>query len=108
LRQDTDKFVEHGAEIIALGPDNQKAFVRHWETEQLPYIGLADRHSAVADKYYQEVNIFKLGRMPAQFIVDKEGTIRYFHYGDSMSDIPQNQELLNVLDDINSFSSTSE
>jgi len=54
----------------------------------------------VADRYYQEVNLFKLGRMPALFVIDGQGLVRYSHYGDSMSDIPANQDVLAVIDQI--------
>lgn len=94
LRQDYQEFTELGAEIITLGPDGPRAFKRYWEENDIPYIGLADIKSKVADLYYQEVNLFKLGRMPAVFIIDKEGIIRYTHYGNSMSDIPENSEIL--------------
>jgi peroxiredoxin Q/BCP len=39
--------------------------------------------------------------MPAQVIVDKQGMVRYAHYGRSMSDIPDNRELLDFLDQLN-------
>jgi len=39
--------------------------------------------------------------MPAVLVVDKAGQIRYQHYGESMSDIPLNQEILNLLDELN-------
>jgi peroxiredoxin Q/BCP len=39
--------------------------------------------------------------MPAQVVVDKKGTARFVHYGDSMSDIPENRELLALLDALN-------
>ena len=42
--------------------------------------------------------MLKLGRMPAIFVIDREGIIRYGHYGDSMSDIPSNEEILGVID----------
>lgn len=64
----------------------------------MPFIGCADIKSKVADTYYQEVNLFKLGRMPAVFVIDRSGMILYSHYGDAMSDIPANEELLKVLD----------
>lgn len=85
-------------EIIAIGPDGPKSFQRYWQENDLPLIGCADIHSKVADQYYQEVNLFKLGRMPALFVIDPEGRIRYSHYGDSVSDIPSNQEVLQVID----------
>jgi peroxiredoxin Q/BCP len=39
--------------------------------------------------------------MPAQVIIDLHGVVRYVHYGHSMSDIPPNQELLALLDELN-------
>jgi len=97
LRQDYSEFQERGIEIIALGPDGPNAFRKYWQEEQLPFIGCPDIKSQVADRYYQEVNLLKLGRMPAVFVIDKEGQIRYAHYGDSMADIPPTSELLNVI-----------
>ncbi len=39
--------------------------------------------------------------MPAQVIIDKNGMVRYVHYGNEMSDIPDNAELLALLDEMN-------
>jgi len=39
-----------------------------------------------------------MDRMPAQVIVDRESIARYVHYGHGMSDIPDNRELLALLD----------
>jgi peroxiredoxin Q/BCP len=58
----------------------------------------------VALRYKQEVNLFKLGRMPLVTVVDADGLIRYAHYGASMSDIPSNAELLDVIDRLNAAS----
>ena len=51
--------------------------------------------------YGQEVNLFKLGRMPAQVVIDKAGVARYVHYGHDMTDIPANEEILSLADEIN-------
>jgi peroxiredoxin Q/BCP len=51
--------------------------------------------------YGQEVNLFKLGRMPAQVLIDRQGVARYAHYGHGMDDIPPNAELLALLDELN-------
>ncbi len=101
LRQDYDKFVALDAEIIAIGPDGPNAFKRFWQENDIPYIGLADIKSRVADKYYQEVNLLRMGRMPAIFVIDKNGVIQYAHYGSSMSDIPPNEEILEVITTLN-------
>jgi hypothetical protein len=55
----------------------------------------------VADLYGQEWNLFKLGRVPALLVIDKKGRIRYQHYSSSMSDIPENELVLGLLDKIN-------
>jgi peroxiredoxin Q/BCP len=102
LRLDCGEFVGRGAEIIALGPDGPNAFRRYWEEEHLSFIGCPDLKSKVAGQYHQEVNMLKLGRMPAIFVIDREGVIRYGHYGDSMSDIPSNEEILGVIDRLSS------
>ncbi len=89
---------------MAVGPDGAKAFAVYWESERLPFIGLPDPKHKVALQYRQEVNLFKLGRMPLVTIIDPKGMIRYVHYGDSMSDIPDNKTLLDVIDEINKAS----
>lgn len=87
--------------ILAIGPDGLKSFVRYWENERLPFIGLPDPKHVVAKLYGQEVNLFKLGRVPALLLIDKKGQVRYQHYSDSMSDIPENSLIFAILDQIN-------
>ena len=101
LRQDYDQFVARDAEVVVVGPESKEAFAAYWADEKLPFVGLPDPEHTVLKRYGQEVNLFKLGRMPAQVIVDKSGQARYVHYGHSMSDIPPNAELLGLLDKIN-------
>jgi peroxiredoxin len=101
LRQDYDEFRRRDAEVVAVGPDGPRAFLRYWADEQLPFAGCPDPKHEVADLYGQKVNWLKLGRMPALVIVDKAGQIRYSHYGQSMQDIPANVEVLAALDHLN-------
>ena len=97
LRQEYDRFVESGAEVIIVGPEKPEAFQAYWQEHSLPYIGLPDPKHTVLKLYGQEVKIFKFGRMPAQVIIDKQGTVRFVHYGHSMQDIPENEEVLALL-----------
>jgi peroxiredoxin Q/BCP len=101
LRDDLTAFTARDAVIISIGPDGPKAFSRYWASERLPFIGLPDPLHKVADLYGQEWNLFKLGRVPALLVLDKKGKIRYQHYSSSMSDIPENKLVLDVLDNIN-------
>lgn len=100
LRQDYQEFVKRDTQVIVVGPEDAKAFSAYWSKNQLPFVGLPDPKASVLKLYGQEVNLFKLGRMPAQVIVDKEGRARYVHYGHDMTDIPSNTELLELLDDL--------
>jgi len=102
LRRDYDKFVILDTEIIVLGPENAAEFRKYWEKEKLPFIGLPDPELRVLKRFGQEVNIFKLGRMPAQLIIDKNGMARYVHYGHSMMDIPKNTEILSIIANLDS------
>ncbi len=89
---------------MAVGPDSATAFRAYWSTQKIPFVGLPDPGHVVANRYKQEVNLFKLGRMPLVTVLDAHGMIRFAHYGASMSDIPANQELLDVIDQLNSAS----
>lgn len=101
MRQDMKLFEDRRTSIVVLGPDDAKAFEAYWEKNDLPFIGLPDPRASILKLYGQEVNLFKLGRMPAQVMIDKSGRARYVHYGHSMSDIPSNEELFSLLDEIN-------
>jgi peroxiredoxin len=101
LRRDYQKFVKRDAEIIAIGPEDAKSFAAWWHREHMPFAGIADPEHTVARMYGQQVKLLKFGRMPALVVVDRQGRIRYRHYGESMSDIPSDEEILSLLDDLN-------
>ncbi len=102
LRQDHHEFVRRGVQILVLGAEDASAFAAYWQRNDLPFIGLPDPQHAVLKLFGQEVNLFKLGRMPAQVVVDRQGIARYVHYGHSMEDIPANAEILEILDSLES------
>jgi peroxiredoxin len=101
LRLDDQQFINRQTAIIVIGPEDASAFSMYWQQNELPFIGLPDPRASVLKLYGQEVNLFKLGRMPAQVIVDRTGMARFVHYGHSMSDIPENEEVFSLLDQIN-------
>ena len=104
LRDGYPEFTSRNAEIIAVGPNSPAAFEQYWERERIPFTGLPDPGHRVAKQYKQEVNVFKWGRMPLNCVVDRKGYIRFAHYGASMRDIPSNEELLRVIDELNASS----
>lgn len=97
LRRDYQQFVKLDTEIIVAGPEKAQSFREYWAKEDLPFIGLPDPEHHVLKLYGQEVKLFKLGRLPAQMLIDKSGKVRFVHYGHSMSDIPSKQEIISLL-----------
>ena len=100
LRQDFAAFEQRDAVIIVVGPEDGESFARYFSENSLPFIGLPDPQHRVLKLYGQEVSLFKLGRMPAQVIIDRDGRVRFVHYGHSMADIPKNAEILALLDEL--------
>jgi peroxiredoxin len=101
LRQDYREFVDRDTEIIAIGPEDKKSFAQWWKENDMPFIGIGDPQHLIADLYGQQTKLMKLGRMPAMLIVDKSGNIRFKHLGKYMSDIPENQRVLAIIDALN-------
>jgi peroxiredoxin Q/BCP len=101
LRQDHAQFQAQDAVIVVVGPEDAQSFTRYFREQDLPFTGIPDPDHRVLKLYGQEVNLFKLGSMPAQVMIDRQGTVRYVHYGHAMSDIPENAELLALLADMN-------
>jgi peroxiredoxin Q/BCP len=101
LRQDYNKFTAQETEIVVIGPEDANAFSEYWRENDLPFIGLPDPQHTVLKRYGQQINLFKFGRMPAQVVVDKNGIARFVHYGHDMSDIPANEEILDLLKTMN-------
>ena len=101
LRQDYDKFQDEDTVILVVGQEDAKAFVKYWRENDLPFIGIPDPKHSVLKLYGQEIKLFKFGRMPAMVIIDKQGVVRFVHYGHSMSDIPKNADILTTLKMLN-------
>jgi len=98
LRQNYTRYRALDTEILVIGPEGADAFRQYWTENDLPFIGLPDPQHRVLKLYGQEVKLFKFGRMPAQMLIDKGGTLRYVHYGHSMEDIPDNEEMLGLIE----------
>lgn len=97
LRQDSDQLAKLDVEILVVGPETPNKFKNYWVKESLPFIGLPDPDHSVMKLYGQEVKIFKLGRMPAQMLIDKTGILKFVYYGHSMADIPDISDIESAL-----------
>ena len=101
MRQDYQKFVERNAEIITAGPEDASAFTKWWHEHQMPFIGIPDPKHDIAKLYNQQFKLLRGGRLPTLAVIDKEGKIRLMHYADLPSDIPPDEEVLSLLDNLN-------
>jgi peroxiredoxin len=100
LRQDYQQFKDRGCAVFAIGPDLPDKMAQHWEKEQIPFPGIPDPDKTLLDSLGQEFKLLKFGRMPAVIIIGSDGEIHHAHYGNNASDIPDNDEILSILDDI--------
>ena len=97
LRREYSKFKEAGIEIIVVGPDDLEAFAKHFNTYDLPYVGIPDPEHRLLDLYGQRTKLVRGGRMPAQVLLDSAGIVQLAHYGGSMRDIPSPNEILELV-----------
>ena len=100
LHQDFNKFLEKDTIILVVGPEKRINFEKYFEENGFEFYGIPDETQKVLKLFNQEVNLFKLGRMPAQMLIDKEGILKYVHFGHSMKDIPSNQEIFDSIDNM--------
>lgn len=98
LHQAREAYASRDTQILVAGPDSREAFRKLWEQEGYGFIGIPDAKASILKLYGQEIQLFRLGRMPAQVLVDRQGIARYVYYGHSMSDIPLDEEVLSAID----------
>jgi peroxiredoxin Q/BCP len=101
LRQDYQEFIDRDAEVIVVGTEKAKSFSDYWGSEKIPFIGIPDPAHTIAKLFRPEINTQEIDCIPALIVIDKDGKIRYTHYGTSMSEIPSNEDILSLLDDLN-------
>jgi peroxiredoxin len=98
MRDDYAKYTALGAEIIAVARHSQREVDDYWATQNIPFLAAVDPEGTIGARYGQSWKLIKLGLMPSLFVIRKDGTIAYSHYGQGMSDIPSDAEVLKVLE----------
>jgi peroxiredoxin len=101
LRQDYREFVARNAEVLIVSPEDAPEVAGFWREQKMPMPGLVDPGHEVANRYGQEVKLLKFGRMPSMIVLDRSGAVRFEHRGNGMQDIPPNQQVLTLLDELN-------
>jgi len=102
LRRDHKQFTERDTIILIISPEKATSLRDYWLKHKIPFTGLPDEDKSVLKLYGQANKALKFGRLPAQVLIDKQGLIRYLHYGKSMSDITDNQTIIKLLDQLTS------
>ncbi|MBW2699999.1 MAG: redoxin domain-containing protein [Deltaproteobacteria bacterium] len=97
MRNDYPRFQQAGAKIVAVAPHPVDKVRDFWREHKLPFVGVADPEGKLAESYGQEWSLFRLGRMPALLVLDENRRVLLAHYGKSMSDIPSEDRVLQVL-----------
>jgi peroxiredoxin len=101
LRLHFAEFEQRNAVLLVVGPEDAPAFIKYFGEHDLPFTGLPDPEHKVLDLYGQQFKLLRFGRMPAQVLIDKNGLIRFFCYGQDMTDIPTPTEMLKLVDALN-------
>ena len=100
MKEDFEEFRSRNTTIVVVAPHSPEKVDAYWKKENLPMIGVPDEDGKLAELYGQEWKILKLGRMPALFVIDRNGSLAFAHYGTCMSVIPKNTDVLKVLNDL--------
>lgn len=98
MKQDYNKFVDKNTSVVIVTPHDAEKTSTYFSENSLPFYGVPDPDHKVADLYKQQWKLFKLGLMPALFVVDRAGKIVFSYYSKSMKDIPGNDTLISGLE----------
>lgn len=99
LREAYPQFREERAEIVVVGPDPVPAWNLVWPRAGLLGVPVPDPSRRVAALYRQERRL--MFWLPAVFIIDRRGRLRYARYGATLRDAPLSATLVAELARIN-------
>ncbi len=94
LHQDIDKFNEKKIKIVDICPEKESKVEAFIAKNKLNLDLVSDNSHNIANKYGQQVKLLKLGRMPAQIILDGKGEVVFKSFANSMKDIIENKDIL--------------
>ncbi len=96
LHQDIEKFEAKKIKVIAICPEKIEQVIKFQEKNNLSFDLVSDSDHSLANKYGQETKILKLGRMPAQIVLDKNSSVLFKRYAKNMKDITENEAVLSM------------
>ncbi len=97
MRDEHARFEAAGAPVAVIVRERPERLREHWAGLRLPFVCVPDPDGRVAASWGQRWNLLKLGRLPAQFVVARDGQVAFAHYARDMADIVPNAAILGVV-----------
>ncbi|TMB96312.1 MAG: signal peptide peptidase SppA [Chloroflexi bacterium] len=100
MRERYEDFKQRNAEILALAPDTVENARSYFERNEIAFPCLPDPERSVFRQYDVKSSMVSLGQRPGQFVVDKDGIVRYAYLGWQQWEIPSVEETLAQIDSV--------
>ncbi len=93
LHQEIDFFKSKNTNLVVIVPENEASLTKYLNKNSINLNFVSDSTHKIADKYNQAVKLLKLGRMPAQVLLDKNLNVVFEHHANNMKDIILESEI---------------
>lgn len=100
MRDQHHLFEAVGAPVAVVVRERAERLREHWAGLRLPFVCVPDPDGRVAAPWGQQWRLLKLGRLPAQFVVARDGRVAFAHYARDMTDIVGNETILGVVNSL--------
>lgn len=97
LHQDIAKFNKANIQVVVICPEDTDKIEKFIAGQPLDFTLIADPKHQLADQYNQQVKLLKLGRMPAQILIDQNHQYLLEHHAKNMADIVENDIVIRAL-----------
>ena len=97
MQADSEKFQQAGATILVVVKESDEKVRSYWREHGLSLHAIADPKGELTEQFGQQWKLHKLGRMPAQIVIDCQGRVVFAHYGSGMSDIVPDEKMLELI-----------
>ena len=100
MTEQYQRFVEAGAEVLAVVYDSMERARQYFSDHNIPFMCLIDSNREVFDRYQVDNKLISLGQRPGLFIIDREGVVQFAHVGWQQWEIPDDSLVLEVCEDV--------
>jgi peroxiredoxin len=103
IRKIMPEFDARDFRVLGILAQDMKKVQEYMEGKDYPFPLLVDEKRTLVKEYGVHVKAnfesYNIAR-PSDFVLDTEGTIRYFYVGSHQMDFPKDEELFEVLEEI--------